>query len=65
MDALTIPLPDDQAHQLRDLARRLGTSAEDLAAEAVRERLARDASEFDAVAARVMEKNAELYRRLA
>lgn len=66
MTALTINLPDREAQRLRDLARDLGTSPEELAAAAVRERIDRAKSEhFDAVAERVVEKNAELYRRLA
>lgn len=65
MTALTINLPDREAQRLRDLARDLGTSPEELAATAVRERIERAESErddFDAVAERVVEKNAELYR---
>lgn len=65
MTALTINLPDREAKRLRDLARDLGTSPEELAATAVRERIEREPRDFDAIAERVVEKNAELYRRLA
>jgi hypothetical protein len=46
-------------------AKRLGLSAEDLARAAVLDLLATPATDFDAVAARVIAKNQELYRRLA
>lgn len=66
MTALTINLPDREAQRLRDLAQELGTSPEELAAAAVRERIERAKPDaFDAVAERVVEKNEELYRRLA
>lgn len=65
MTAITIHLPEGDADKLRELAHTLGTSPEALAADAVRERIAREASGFEAVAARVVAKNAELYRRLA
>jgi predicted transcriptional regulator len=67
MDTLTITLPEAEATRLRALADRLGTSPEELAATAVRQRLdeAQQAEEFDRLAERVVEKNAELYRRLA
>jgi predicted transcriptional regulator len=65
MTALTINLPDREAQRLRDLARDLGTSPEELAAAAIRERIERESKDFDAVAERVVEKNTELYRRLS
>lgn len=65
MTVLTITLPDREAQRLRDLARDLGTSPEELAAAAILERIEREPQDFDAVAERVVEKNAELYRRLA
>lgn len=67
MNALTISLPDDEAQRLRDLANRLGLSPEELAASAVRERITQEdsqADDFEAIADRVVTKNAELYRRL-
>ena len=65
MTAFTINLPDGEAQRLRDLAKDLGTSPEELAATAVRERIERATRDFDAVADRVVEKNEELYRRLS
>ena len=65
MTALTINLPDREAQRLRDLTHDLGTSPEELVA-AICERIDRAKSEhFDTIAERVVEKNAELYRRLA
>ena len=64
MTALTIKLPDREAERLRALAEKLGVSPEDWVTDAVRERLDR-AKDFDTTAERVVEKNAELYRRLS
>lgn len=65
MTALTINLPDREAQRLRDIARDLGISPEELAADVIRERIEREAQSFDAVAERIMEKNEELYRRFS
>ncbi len=66
MTALTINLPDSEASRLRDVARDLGKSAEEVVMDAVRDRIRHSpAADFDAVAEKVVEKNAELYRRLA
>ena len=50
---------------LRERAKSLGISAEQLASAAVADLVAQPADEFRRVAAVVLEKNAELYRRLA
>ena len=63
MTALTINIPDRDAERLQDLARELGTTVEEVASEAVCERVKRE-EDFDSAAERVTEKNAELYRRL-
>ena len=63
--AISIPLPDDQQRRLQEVARRLNLSTEDLAAAAVRDLLAQPAPDFEAAARRVLEKNHELYKRLA
>jgi predicted transcriptional regulator len=66
MTTLTINLSDQAANRLRELARELGTSPEELAAEAVRLQIEkRGEDDFDALAQRVVQKNKELYRRLA
>ena len=51
--------------RLREVASRLGVSPEDLARMSVEELLARPDEKFEEAARHVLEKNAELYRRLA
>jgi len=63
MTAFTITIPDRDAVRLEDLARELGTTVEEVASEAVLERVKRE-EEFSAATERVTEKNTELYRRL-
>jgi hypothetical protein len=62
---LTIDLPDSQLERLQELASELGVSAEDLARAVVADQLAHPREDFEAVASRVLDKNSELYRRLA
>ena len=62
---LAIDLSDHQARALSEAAARLQISESELAAAAVRDLLAQPAADFDAAAHRVLEKNADLYRRLA
>jgi hypothetical protein len=62
---LAIDLSDHQAQALAQAAARLQVSESELAAAAVRDLIAQPAADFDAAAQRVLEKNAELYRRLA
>lgn len=62
---LAFELPSAQAEKLRIEAERLGLSPEDLARAALTDLLATPDAEFQAVAARVVAKNRELYRRLA
>lgn len=62
---LSIDLTDDTAKRLAAEAKRLNVPVAQLAAAAVRDLLAQPAADFDQVAAKVLEKNRELYRRLA
>ena len=62
---LAFELPPSQADKLREEARRLGLTPEDLARAALADLLATPDDEFRAAAARVLQKNQELYRRLA
>lgn len=62
---LALELPASQAQRLRDEAARLGVAPEDLVRAALTDLLETPHPEFDAVAARVIAKNQELYRRLA
>jgi hypothetical protein len=62
---LSVDLTEAQEKHLADLAGRLRIAPETLAAAALRDLLAHREADFEAAAARVMEKNAELYRRLS
>jgi predicted transcriptional regulator len=63
--AISLRLPDDVERRLEETAARLNVPAADLAAAAIRDLLARPAVDFEDAAKRVMEKNEELYGRLA
>lgn len=58
-------LSDDQPQSLSEAAAELRVSEAELAAAAVRDLLAHQSAEFDAAAQRVLDKNQELYQRLA
>lgn len=62
---LAFEISQAQAKKLRAEAERLGLSPEDLARAALTDLLATPDAEFEAVAARVVAKNRELYKRLA
>jgi hypothetical protein len=62
---IPIELPELQADKLRAQAQRLGVQPEDLATAAVLDLLNRETDDFDSAARYVLEKNRELYRRLA
>ena len=62
---ISLRLPDDAERRLEEAARRLNVPAADLAAAAVRDLLSQPAADFDAAAQRVIDKNEDLYRRLA
>ncbi len=58
-------LTPEQAEKLQQEASRLGLTPDDLARAAVTDLLATRDEDFQAAAERVLEKNRELYRRLA
>ena len=62
---LAFELPDAQAEKLRDEAKRLGLAPEELARAALADLLGTPDAEFEAAAARILQKNQELNRRLA
>lgn len=62
---ISLQLPDDAERRLAEAAKRLNVPVQDLAAAAVRDLLTQPALDFEAAAARVLDKNRELYRRLA
>ena len=64
MKTLEIQVPDETASKIEQAARQRGISVEQLLQASVEEKIQRDAQFEDAVG-RVLEKNAELYRRLS
>jgi predicted transcriptional regulator len=62
---LSIQLPDDAERRLREAAKRLNIPVDQLAAAAVRDFVTQPAADFELAASRVLDKNRELYRRLA
>jgi hypothetical protein len=65
MTIIAIQLPDEQVKRLASLAGRLQVTVEQLAAAGVLDLLAVPDDQFNQTAKEVLEKNAELYRRLA
>lgn len=65
MTTITIALPEGQVARLEALARTLGISTQDLVRLIVADLVSQPAEAFDRAAKHVLEKNAELYRRLA
>ena len=63
--AISLNLPPEAERRLTEVAKRLNVPLNDLASAAVRDLVAQPAQDFEAVAKRVLEKNRELYRRLA
>lgn len=62
---LSVDLAPAEEQQLGAVAARLNIAPEALAAAALRDLADRRGGEFEAAAAHVLEKNRELYRRLA
>jgi hypothetical protein len=62
---IAIELNPAQTERLRAIAADLGVNAEELAQAAVADLVSADAEDFETAASRVLEKNHELYRRLA
>lgn len=62
---LPLELSEQQIQALRERAKSLGISPEQLASAAVADLVSQPAGDFEQAASRVLSKNAELYRRLA
>ena len=62
---LNLELDEQQVQRLQEAARRLNVSVNDLAKAAINDLLSRPETDFQRAATRVLEKNAELYKRLA
>jgi hypothetical protein len=65
MSAITITLPDERLMALKEIATSLGVSPEELVRLSVEELLARPDDAFQQAVDRVLQKNEELYKRLA
>lgn len=65
MTVITVSLPDDHLQKLKEIAMRLGIATEELVRISIEELLTRPEEEFQRALERVLNKNAELYRRLA
>jgi len=65
MTSITITLPEDRLAKLREIAARLNVTPEDLARVSIEELLTRPDETFKRTAEYVLQKNSELYRRLA
>jgi predicted transcriptional regulator len=64
MKTLEIQLPDEVASKIEQAADQLGISIDQLLQESLEEKIERD-TQFERAAGGVLEKNAELYRRLS
>jgi antitoxin FitA len=66
VNTITVALPDDRLLKLKEKAAQLGVSPEELVRFTIEELLARPTDEsFKQAVAYVLQKNAELYHRLA
>jgi hypothetical protein len=65
MTTLTVSLSDEHSQKLHAAAERAGMSAEQLAAARLQEWLAQPDAQFQDAVRHVLEKNRELYKRLA
>jgi hypothetical protein len=65
MTTIMIPLSDERAAQLRLWSEKLGLPLEEFLRRRVEQLLDRPDVEFQRAADRLLQKNAELYRRLA
>jgi antitoxin FitA len=63
--ALSLQLDEAQSQRLEELARALNVDAHELARAAINDLVSRPADDFDRAVRYVLEKNRELYRRLA
>ena len=65
MVSISIELTEEEAQRLTERARHLSVPPEALAAAAVRDQLNAEDAEFDELANEIVERNRELYSRLA
>ena len=65
MSSITVTVSDDRLARLKEIADRFSISPEDLVRVSIDELLARPDESFEKAAEYVLNKNSELYRRLA
>lgn len=65
MNTITIQIPDDRWSELQKLSDRLGITSEALLLKAVKELTTESEASFQSAMNYVLDKNAELYKRLA
>jgi antitoxin FitA len=65
MTTITVSLPADRMQKLREVAAQYRVAPEDLVRASVEELLTRPEEEFKQALEYVLDKNTELYRRLA
>jgi len=65
MELIRINLPEQLLSQLKDAASKIGMSPEDFIKSGIEEKLSLLDRDFQSAVDRVLEKNAELYKRLA
>jgi len=65
MQTITVALSDEHLAKLQEIAIQFGVSPEDLAHASIEEWLTRPEEDFRRAVAHILDKNAELYRRLA
>jgi predicted transcriptional regulator len=65
MSSITVTVSDDRLAKLKEIANRFSISPEDLVRVSIDELLARPDETFEKAAQYVLNKNSELYRRLA
>ena len=65
MATYTIELSDIDAHRIQELAKDAGLAVEELLRRGVSEWLAKPSRDFSEAASYVLEKNADLYKRLS
>ena len=65
MATFTITLPDERVKKLQEIAKRFRVPPEELVRASLEDLLMRPTDDFQAVLEHVLNKNADLYRRLA
>ena len=65
MSNITVPISDDRLAKLKEIAARFNITPEDLVRVSIDELLTRPEEAFQQAAQYVLDKNSELYRRLA